>query len=97
MGGGNLPDDSIAELDGCFVVSYLQHFAGTPFVCSGMANNVAAFDLHFSPPDQKNYWVIVQPMHFTDVLINWLATCCSCLPSCPYFVRKSLSEISTSF
>ena len=46
MGGSDLPDDAITELDSCFETIHLHHLAGTPFNCSGMAHYVTSFDSH---------------------------------------------------
>ena len=46
MGGGNLPDDSITELDSRFEGSHLRHLACSPLNRSSMAHYVTSFDNH---------------------------------------------------
>jgi hypothetical protein len=46
MGGGNLPDDPITELDRRFEFIHFHHFADPPLERSGMAHYNTSFDNH---------------------------------------------------
>jgi hypothetical protein len=46
MGGGDLPDYAITELNSGFEAIYLHHLAGSPFNCSGMTHHITAFNNH---------------------------------------------------
>jgi hypothetical protein len=46
MGGCNLSDVSVTELDRCLGSSYLHHFPDSPFMCSGMAHYGTSLNSH---------------------------------------------------
>src|ERR1039457_2043051 len=69
MGGGNLPGDSITELDGGFKGSHLHHRADAPCNPAIMAYYVTSFDNHFfSSSDLVDCNYVYKPPHLSSLI-----------------------------
>ncbi|HEY5522532.1 MAG TPA: hypothetical protein VIK21_05025 [Desulfuromonadaceae bacterium] len=85
MGGSNLSDDAITELNSRFEGSYLYYFACSPFNRSGMAYYVTSFDNHvlsssdsvnnnyFSNPDAGRLNGVLAPFMTLGIFTSCLA------------------------